>query len=101
MPYEGVGCSRAAFILQAGAAVAVESPEHSRSSLGGGPGMANLPRLPRCILTLPRAPRLRDTYHIPHRSELRGGEIPGAMWERAGLGMQLGPRTTLLAHFLL
>lgn len=31
---------------------------------------------------------LWDTYHI-----LRGGEIPGVMWERAGLGMQLGCRT--------
>jgi len=63
--------------------------------------MAKLPRPPHCVLILPCARQLRDTYHILHRQELRGGEIPGARWERAGLGMQLGPRTTLLAHFLL
>lgn len=50
---------------------------------------------------LPHAQQLWDTYHIPHCTELRGGEIPGVMWERAGWGMQLGPRTILLAHFLL
>lgn len=63
--------------------------------------MAKLPSLPCCILMLPCTRRLQDTYHILHRHELRGGEIPGEMWERAGLGMLLGPRTTLLAHFLL
>lgn len=62
---------------------------------------AKLPSPPHCILMLLCAWRLRDTYHILHHHELRGGEIPGVMWERAGLGMQLGLRTILLAHFLL